>query len=153
MGHWYMGQVRASRNHGNCENRASRKSELWLLPQVIKRDAMKLSWIITCEMNMRFFFTPFVSTMDIFAVIIFDQRLNLRWSAINWISICDECIVRIDPFWVEDFQFVAILVFSRCFKSRYFDKLAVLMEGRKYLFYIEKTRPWNINFWLMPAIS
>ena len=40
---------------------------LLILPQVIKSDAMQFCWIITSKMNMRFLFTSFVSTMNIFA--------------------------------------------------------------------------------------
>ena len=140
---------------------------LLMLPQVIKSDTMQFCWIITSKMNMRFLFTSFVSTMNIFAqgstdrqvlgltgpnrseifkillvpvrseiwkffrteplgprpigfgpwipvfaVIIFDQRLNLWGGTIDWISVCDESIVRIDPFWVKEFQFIAIFGFS-----------------------------------------
>ena len=50
--------------------------------------------------------------IPVFAVIIFDQRLNLWGGTIDWISVCDESIVRIDPFWVKEFQFIAIFGFS-----------------------------------------
>ena len=67
--------------------------------------------------------------IPVFAVIIFDQRLNLWGGTIDWISVCDESIVGIDPFWVKEFQFIAIFGFSE----------RILWMGNPYLQIMENS--------------